>query len=94
MPTPDPRHERHSPLEPYIEERTFYSAEEYDGEPSRAYHVRRVNVGHGWSYEVSMEVVAKQAAEDVLGRTAATDENTRDLWGEIWKTGALSHAKP
>lgn len=50
----------------------------------RKYHIRKVDTGGGWSYEVSMEVVAKEAAEDVLGRNARPGEITRALWDEIW----------
>jgi hypothetical protein len=86
MGTPDYRHERRSEKEPYIEERTFYSREiDKNGKPVRTYHARRVDVGHGWSHEVSMEVVAKDAAEDILGRAPRTGENTRTMWDEIWK---------
>lgn len=85
MPTPDSRHERRNANEPYIEERTFYSKEEdKNGSPLRTYHVRRVDVGHGWSHEVSMEVVAKDAAGDILGRSPSQNENTRTIWEQIW----------
>jgi hypothetical protein len=85
MPTPDYRHERRSANEPYIEERTFYSKEkDKNGSPVRTYHARRVDVGHGWSHEVSMEVVAKDAAVDILGRSAGPNENTRTIWEQIW----------
>jgi hypothetical protein len=89
MATPDSRHERRSQSEPYIEEATFYSNEtDADGEPMRTYHVRRVDVGGGWSYEVSMEVIAKRAAEDILGKPKGSlaDENTRAIWNDIWDT--------
>jgi hypothetical protein len=87
MKIPDPRHERRSQSEPYTEEATFYSSDtEVNGQPARTYHVRRVDVGGGWSYTVSMEVIAKQAAEDVLGRKADEQESTRTLWDEIWDT--------
>lgn len=86
MGTPDIRHARRSESEPYIEERTFYSKEtDQNGEHMRTYHVRRVDIGNGWSYEVSMEVVAKSAAEDVLGRKSHPGEITRALWDGLWK---------
>lgn len=85
MDTPEPRHARRSEVEPYVEETTVHSSELADGQPARTYHVRRVDVGHGWSYQVSMEVVATQAAEDVLGRKANAEEGPRALWGEIWQ---------
>ena len=85
MPTPDFRHERRSQYEPFIEERTFYSKEmDSSGNPVRTYHVRRVDVGHGWSHEVSMEVIAKDAPADILGRSPGQKENTRAMWEEIW----------
>lgn len=86
MGTPDIRHARRSESEPYIEERTFYSKEkDENGELMRTYHVRRVDIGKGRSYEVSMEVVAKSAAEDVLGRKSGPEEITRSLWDELWE---------
>lgn len=85
MPLPDYRHERRSDAEPFVEDGTFYSAEKTpDGRPVRTYHVRRVNVGRGWSYQVSMEVVATTAAEDVLGPAARSGVGPRALWSEIW----------
>ena len=89
MKTPEPRHERRRSLEPSIEEATFYSKEqEAYGEPVRTYHVRRLwdEEAGRWHYEVSIEVVAIQAAEDVLGRNARARENAPRLWDEIWKT--------
>jgi len=85
MSAPDYRHERRNADEPYIEERTFYSKEkDKTGSPVRTYHVRRVDVGHGWSHEVSMEVVAKDAAADIVGRSPGQNENTRAIWELIW----------
>jgi len=77
---PRPRHGRRSESEPYIEEGTFYS---HDGE--RTYHVKRIDTGGGWSYVVAMEVVAKDAAKDILGRELADGMSTRDAWKEIWR---------
>lgn len=71
MPTPKPRHERRSEVEPYIEEGTFYSSETVNGEPVRTYRVRRVDVGHWWSYEVSMEMDAWACRRGVR-RTSST----------------------
>ena len=85
MPVPDYRHERRSESEPFVEEGTFYSDEKNaDGRPERTYHVRRIDVGGGWSYQVLMEVIATKAAEDVLGREKRPGEGPRDLWTEAW----------
>ncbi len=75
---PNPRHALRNEAEPEIQEKTFKS---HDGE--RTYHVRRVEASHGWSYVVSMDVVAKDAARDILNRNVA--EITRDVWKEIWE---------
>lgn len=89
MGTPSPRHERRSASEPYIEEKTFYSREKEAGSPARTYHVRRIDIGGGWSYEVTMEVVAKGAAEDILGKQLGADYNTRVVWNELWDTKSV-----
>ena len=87
MKTPDPRHAQKHLSEPYIEEATFYSDDKENGEPARTYHVRRLwdAKARRWHYEVSMEVVAIQAAEDVLGRQASAGEDAPRLWNAIWK---------
>ena len=86
MKTPSPRHARRSESEPYIEGATFHSSGKDENEVPRTYHVWRVDIGGGWSYVVSMEVIAKEAAEDILGRAARANETTRDIWDEVWKT--------
>ncbi len=86
MPTPNARQEKISPAEPYLEEKTYYSDEKNaDGEPYRTYHVRRVDTGSGSHYEVSMEVVSKEAVVDVLGRPLQANEDTRTAWENIWE---------
>jgi len=84
MSIPEPRQPKKSGS--YIEERTFYSKDE-----ERTYHVKQIDVGGGGSYVVSMEVVAKHAAEDILGEAPGTltDENTRAIWDKIWKGSSL-----
>jgi hypothetical protein len=89
MPIPLPRIGRHHAAEPYVEEATFYSAElDPSGEPRRTYHVRRIDTGGGWSYVVTMEVIAKRAWEDIMGEAAPEGGNTRRLFERIWPTAA------
>jgi hypothetical protein len=68
-----------------IEEATFYNREkEPNREPAHTYHVRRVDVGGGWSYEVFMEVIAKRAAEDVLERKARGKPSLEAHKGQVF----------
>jgi hypothetical protein len=74
---------------PHIEEATFYSNEhDANGTPVRTYQVRRTCYGdlRRWHYKISMDVLEKRAAEDVLGRTVRDGENTSSLWDDIWRT--------
>ena len=79
---PRPRQAKRSEAEPEINEKTVKS---YDGE--RTYHVKRIDAGHGQSYVASMEVIAKDAAKDILNRDVP--EITRDVWYEIWEKKEL-----
>jgi hypothetical protein len=53
--------DRHHTAEPCVEEATFCSAgSDPSGEPRHTYRVRCIDTGGGWSYVVSMEVIATQ----------------------------------
>jgi hypothetical protein len=72
---------------PRIEEATFYSKEQdAHGAPVRTYRVLRTCYGdlRRWHYKISIAVLEKQAAEDVLGRTMLDIENPSSLWDDIW----------
>ncbi|MBT9138085.1 hypothetical protein B9J77_04435 [candidate division NPL-UPA2 bacterium Unc8] len=76
---PRPRQAKRSEAEPEVLEKTVKS---HDGK--RTYHVKRIDAGHGQSYVVSMEVIAKDAARDILNKEV--EEITRDIWYEIWES--------
>jgi hypothetical protein len=74
---------------PRIEEAMFYSKEhDANGTPVRTYYVLRTCYGdlRRWHYKIAMEVLEKQAAADVLGRTVLDAEDTSSLWDDIWDT--------
>ncbi|MBI3330418.1 MAG: hypothetical protein HYZ81_27375 [Nitrospinae bacterium] len=52
----------------------------------RTYHVRRINNVGKRSYIVTMEVVAKEATEDILGlRPGKLTEHTYYGWDDLWE---------